>query len=69
LFTLAKFVHDNANDIAMRYHLPYLAWRRERDGIISIFCHAAQGGQGKKIVTVTVAVFITLNFSNVNTAL
>ena len=47
--------------------MPYLDLTRDR--IISIFCYAAQGGQGKKVVTVTVAVFITLNFANVNTAL
>jgi hypothetical protein len=41
--TLAMFIHDNAHNIATRYHLPYLPWWYD----ISIFCRTAQGGQGK----------------------
>jgi hypothetical protein len=41
------FVPDNTHDIAMQFLLPYLPWRRNTDRIISVFCLATQGGQGK----------------------
>jgi hypothetical protein len=65
------FVSDNARDIVMQYHQPYLPWRRDTDRIISMFCHATQGGQGKyysdcrvSLLRVTVAGIIAQTFAN-----
>jgi hypothetical protein len=68
---LVMFKCDNARDIVMQYHFPYLPWRRGTDRIISMFCHAALGGQGKynsdrrvSLLRVTVAGVIAQTFAN-----
>ncbi len=63
-FTLAKFV---AKLLATSCHC--LTWlghlgRRDADRIVSIFCRAARGGQGKYR-----CVIVALTYTNVNTAL
>jgi len=69
--TLAMFIYDNARNTVMQYHLPYLPWRSDTERIISMFCHAALGGQGKynsdcrvSLLRVTVAGIVALTFTN-----